>query len=90
MFVADAVPSELRRIIEFLNGQLTQTEVLAGNHAYGEGRSLRKASARENLRLDRCRGPSDGVEPSCERPGEASHVASPVRSISIARPWYAR
>jgi hypothetical protein len=29
VFVADYVPSELRRIVEFLNGQMTQTEVLA-------------------------------------------------------------
>jgi hypothetical protein len=29
VFVADSVPSELRRIVEFLNGQMTQTEVLA-------------------------------------------------------------
>jgi hypothetical protein len=29
VFVADAIPAELRRIVEFLNGQLTQTDVLA-------------------------------------------------------------
>lgn len=29
VFVADAIPPELRRIIEFLNSQMTQTEVLA-------------------------------------------------------------
>jgi hypothetical protein len=29
MFVADAIPAELRRIVEYLNGQLTQTDVLA-------------------------------------------------------------
>jgi hypothetical protein len=29
VFVADAIPPELRRIVEFLNGQMTQTEVLA-------------------------------------------------------------
>jgi hypothetical protein len=29
VFVADAIPAELRRIVEFLNGQMTQTEVLA-------------------------------------------------------------
>lgn len=29
IFVSDAIPPELRRIIEFLNGQMTQTEVLA-------------------------------------------------------------
>jgi hypothetical protein len=29
IFVSDAIPSELRRIIEFLNSQMTQTEVLA-------------------------------------------------------------
>jgi hypothetical protein len=29
VFVADAIPSELRRIVEFLNGQMQQTEVLA-------------------------------------------------------------
>jgi hypothetical protein len=29
VFVADAIPSELRRVVEFLNGQMTQTEVLA-------------------------------------------------------------
>lgn len=29
VFVADQIPSELRRIVEFLNGQMTRTEVLA-------------------------------------------------------------
>lgn len=29
VFVADAIPPELRRIVEFLNGQMSQTEVLA-------------------------------------------------------------
>jgi hypothetical protein len=29
VFVADSIPSELRRIVEFLNGQMQQTEVLA-------------------------------------------------------------
>jgi hypothetical protein len=29
IFVSDAIPPELRRIIEFLNGQMTNTEVLA-------------------------------------------------------------
>jgi hypothetical protein len=29
VFVADEIPPELRRIVEFLNGQMTQTEVLA-------------------------------------------------------------
>jgi hypothetical protein len=29
IFVSDVIPPELRRIIEFLNGQMTQTEVLA-------------------------------------------------------------
>jgi hypothetical protein len=29
VFVADAIPPELRRIVEYLNGQMTQTEVLA-------------------------------------------------------------
>lgn len=28
VFVADAIPSELRRIIEYLNGQMTETEVI--------------------------------------------------------------
>lgn len=29
VFVADAIPPELRRIVEYLNGQMSQTEVLA-------------------------------------------------------------
>jgi hypothetical protein len=29
VFVADAIPSELRRIVEYLNGQMTETEVVA-------------------------------------------------------------
>lgn len=29
VFVADAIPPRLRRIVEFLNGQMTETEVLA-------------------------------------------------------------
>ncbi len=29
IFISDVIPRELRRIIEFLNGQMTQTEVLA-------------------------------------------------------------
>jgi hypothetical protein len=29
VFVADAIPAELRRIVEFLNGQMTETEVVA-------------------------------------------------------------
>jgi hypothetical protein len=29
VFVADTIPSELRRIVEYLNGQMTETEVLA-------------------------------------------------------------
>ena len=29
IFVSDSIPTELRRIIEFLNGQMTQTDVLA-------------------------------------------------------------
>jgi hypothetical protein len=40
VFVADAIPPELQRIVEFLNRQMTQTEVIAieGQAVHGRGR----------------------------------------------------
>jgi hypothetical protein len=41
VFVADQIPSELRRIVEFLNGQLAPAEVLAVEVAQYEGEGLK-------------------------------------------------
>src|SRR5581483_2062748 len=41
LFVADYIPNELRRIVEFLNGQMTPAEVLALELRQFEGEGLK-------------------------------------------------
>jgi hypothetical protein len=51
LFVADAIPAELRRIVEFLNGQMDPTEVLALEIRQYAGGELR--ARRGKVRSDR-------------------------------------
>lgn len=66
VFVADSIPSELRRIVEFLNGQMAQTEVLAvevkqyrdaaGTHQTLVPRILGQTEAAERVKGTRAKG----------------------------------
>lgn len=66
VFVADTIPPELRRIVEFLNGQMTQTEVLAI-----EVKQYRDATGAHETFVPRLIGQTEaarGVKGRAERP----------------------
>jgi hypothetical protein len=56
VFVADEIPVELRRIVEFINGQMDPAELLAveiKQYVGGDSKVLKKGSAVVTIGVDR-------------------------------------
>lgn len=84
IFVADVIPIELRRIVEFLNRQMSPAEVLAVEIRHYEGQGIRSLVPRiygQTAEAERTKG---GSKPVSRQWDEASFFADVGRRFSPA------
>ena len=86
LFVADKIPAELRRIVEFLNEQMNPAEVLALSSANSRGPASRRLCRRFMVRpkgaqrKNRARHCGNGM----------NHQSAPTSNVGMVRIFYAQ
>lgn len=96
LFVADRIPDELLRIIEFLNEQMAKTEVLAialTRHKAGDIEVLSSKVLGRTQRATQAKGPRPSVtleEVIAEAHPDAVEVGERLRELARQRQWDAK
>lgn len=96
LFVADRIPDELQRIIEFLNEQMTKTEVLGialTRHRAGDVEVLSSKVIGRTQRAAQTKGPTQSAsleELIAEADPDAIAVGEKLRVLAQQRGWHSK
>ena len=90
VFVADVIPPELRRVVEFLNGQMDPAEVLAVEIRQFAGQQLRTLVPRVIGQTAEAESKKAGGAPKQQKTDEATFLAEMVRACGTEEGEVAR